>query len=203
MTPPRYPFEHLLPHQNAQSPKFQSPPLVTVKSSRVESHPKRLAQLAHIILPTSLDPSSSSTGPFHINRSRVVSHPATQYETYSPFWARACAHPDSVRLSRLPSFKTLSFPLVIVKISPSPPRGCGIKIFARAEKKAKKAFNLSVIVLTQFVPRIATTSMAISSSPLPRISRFALGFRTMASVSEPTTATLVPSGPSMSTLPLP
>lgn len=50
---------------------------------------------------------------------------------------------------------------------------------------------------------IATTSMAISSSPSPRTSRFASGSPTTASVSEHTTATSVPSGPSMSTPPRP
>lgn len=70
-----------------------------------------------------------------------------------------------------------------------------------AASDGASCIHLTTVQLTSFF--IAITSMAISSSLSPRISKFASGSLTTASVSVLTMATSVPSGLSMSTPPPP
>lgn len=101
VTPP-LPFRGIVPHRNAQSPKIQSP-LTTVKS-----HPNALPSWP--ILPSAFSrPFLAQHQLIHSNKvESKLRKAAAQHETHSPFWARACAHSDSVRLASLRSFPSSS-----------------------------------------------------------------------------------------------
>lgn len=98
-SPTRTAPPHREPHQNAQSPKIQTPiSLVREPGTSRYNPPRRDLFLSDFTL--AVDPfcagstSSTSQGGFTSRQLRF----RTNHETHSSFGARACAHPDSVRL---------------------------------------------------------------------------------------------------------